>query len=155
HHARDPQVRAEERVHALEALGRYADDGIDDPVDAHVSANQHGIAAEPPLPESVTENHDRPRTWCHVFVETKEPAGGRAYAEYIEVVARHHFGERLLRLPLRSEANRPGEWVRGQTSEHLVLVAQIAVVGVGDTEQTAETARRVLVNGVDGRELRG
>ncbi len=126
-----PQLRRDERGGAGEAGGRDSHDRDLAPISVHGFSEEMGIAA-PALPEAVA--HDRHR---HVasrlfFVGEEGAALHDPHPQGVEVVGRDQPRHRPARRPAVADPHH-GQVVGEQGSEHFVAVADIAVVGVGES----------------------
>ena len=79
----------------------------------------------------VPDDGDRNARRGTLFLEREGAAGGQRHAERVEVVRRHDLDERLPRRVAVGHADHR-EGMRRQRVEHVVAVADVDVVGVGE-----------------------
>src|SRR5262249_44638078 len=106
-------------------------------------------AAEALLPLAVAEHADQLLARTLIFVRQEAAADQRSRAEDREVVAADDLAEHLLRLAAAAGDVERNALVRRDVGEHLVLLAQIAIVRRRALQESA-APERVLVPLVAG-----
>jgi hypothetical protein len=127
---RRPHVQGIVKLRAAEGRGRDARHGVRPSVEPDGLAHQPWIAAEPPLPQPVTEHHGMLRS----------RAEERSGAQHRKVVVRNHRSAQLLRLVHAAQAEI-GMLVCHQPGKGLGTVAVVAIVRVGEAAIPEALAR--------------
>lgn len=144
HGHRHPQLGHQAHFETAEGRWRHADHGEGKGVDADRAPDHTGVPTEALAPEAVGDDHHGMAALDLVFLRQEGPAQGGADAQNVEVVAGDHLTHRVDALAAGRDAHR-APVVGGQTGEHLVLLAQVQPVQVGDRLHLA----RVRDNAVD------
>ena len=151
HHRRNPHIRTEDGVHALEALWCHADDGEGQPVDPNRAADNVGRGAKPCQPRGMREDEDRTGARRHILVRPEEAAQARHDGERVEVVAGHDLAEETLRRIAAGEPENHRRRVASEVLEHHVPGADVLEIETGDREGFARG--RALHRGSNRDEL--
>ena len=92
HRQGNPEVR-HIRLSADEFPGGDPDDLVGMAVEAHVPADERPVAAEPPAPEALAQDHDRVCPRREIVLRCQEPAERGLTAKHPEVIARNRQPE--------------------------------------------------------------
>jgi hypothetical protein len=139
HRLGHPHRRSAAEQRAAEPPRRHADHRERRAVERQRLADDCRIPAQAALPEPMAENYHRRRLLA--FLGQEPAAECRPCAKDGEIVARHHLRRDLLRLGAAAPVDlREGK--RRHPGEHLVLVANVLVVEMGE----GESARIALID---------
>src|SRR5262249_40130495 len=93
HHYRDPYFRGQTGKGAFKVLGHDTNYGVSLAVELQRLAQHRGIAVEPRLPESVSDNRDQSSALGLLLLRSEESADFRLDTEHARVIRRREFAD--------------------------------------------------------------
>src|SRR5262245_9351226 len=131
YHYRSEEFGRYQPLSAEEARRRYADDRESAPVEQNIFADDRGVAAEAPLPATVTQYDDRMRAGSLVIRFGQCPPHRRANAERVEVISRNKIAPEVFVPSTDAAAQiRRRETKGDKAGEDLVPVAHVTVIRI-------------------------
>jgi hypothetical protein len=130
HHQRDEQVDHPADDRSPEAAFRDTHDSERLRVDSNRPADDLLVGAEHPAPEPVADHRNRMSAWRDVVTRIEHAPELGGHTEHLEITSAHDLGPH----PLGSSIVRDAEPLIGrrrQRRKHLVVVADVLEVGVG------------------------
>ena len=129
HHQRNPELRRERNLRPDKTGWRDADDREAMSVEQNSFADDGGITSETLLPAGVTDDHDRVRAGCSIFLWQKAAPQRRFHTEDIEVIPRNIVTPGALVHAVVAQAG-DDKAIGEQAGEDGVAVAVVLVVQV-------------------------
>src|SRR5262245_46220068 len=98
HHHWHVEVGCESASHPRKLRRRDANHGEAKTVQLDGSIDERRLAAETPLPQSMTDDNDRTSARCLVFFRQKQATFCRSHTQYIEIIASNNGAAKPFRL---------------------------------------------------------